>query len=81
MKTKKIDKKLALNKKTVANLGTETMRDVRGGFLTYEMTICRSNCVSNCPICQSRIPGCYGDTDYECNSYTCWTDCVSCVCE
>lgn len=32
MKTKKIDKKLELNKKTIAHLGTKEMKDVYAGI-------------------------------------------------
>jgi hypothetical protein len=37
MKTKKIDKKLLLNKKTVANLTMKAMNPVKGGFTGHEL--------------------------------------------
>ncbi len=44
MKRKKINKKLALNKKTVANLDFREMKSLNGGG---EITIY----VTNCPVC------------------------------
>jgi hypothetical protein len=34
MKVKKIENKLALNKKTIANLGTDAMHKIQGGAVT-----------------------------------------------
>ena len=36
MKTKRFNTKLALNKKTVANLNTQDMQSLRGGFQSYD---------------------------------------------
>ena len=63
MKTKKFDKKLALNKNTIVNLGNQEMISAKGGIFTegtcdscYPETFCLG-----CPtlICQeSRIKPC-----------------------
>jgi natural product precursor len=41
MKSKKLNKKLSLNKKTVANLSNNELNHVRGGDFTYD-TVCRA---------------------------------------
>jgi hypothetical protein len=80
MKTKKFSKRLALNKKTIANLSGEMQKLVKGGDFT-------------CPGCGYTCPGyetCYtcGETCGEtcpatctyatCDSY-CDTDCAPCT--
>jgi hypothetical protein len=52
MKSKKFDKRLSLNKKTVANLTNKGMNDARGGQLPYPPT------TSTCFYCK---------TEYECS--------------
>ena len=52
MKTKSFGKKLALNKKTVANLEQKEMQGIYGG--ATEKTICFSACVSDCLFCDIR---------------------------
>jgi len=52
MKTKSFGKKLALNKKTVANLEHKEMQHIYGG--ETEKTICFSACVTDCAICITR---------------------------
>jgi natural product precursor len=52
MKTKSFGKKLALNKKTVANLENKEMQRIYGG--ATEKTICFSACVSDCLFCDIR---------------------------
>lgn len=48
MKTKKFDKKLSLNKTTVAHLGNVEMKDVKGGDLT---DTCKTGCPTiTCPV-------------------------------
>jgi len=47
MKNKTFTKKLVLNKNTIANLGNKEMREILGGELTVDQTICVTNCV--CP--------------------------------
>ncbi len=47
MKTKKIDKKLSLNKKTISNLGNNEMNSVHGGG-TLDTLCCFPSCVSVC---------------------------------
>jgi hypothetical protein len=49
MKTKKINKKLELNKKTITNLGNDEMRKVQGGGITFKFS-CACSLVS-CVIC------------------------------
>jgi hypothetical protein len=49
MKTKKFEKKLTLNKKTVANLNILAMKNVQGGVMT------QTECLT-CPIEYSPLP-------------------------
>lgn len=46
MKTKKLSKKLGLNKKTIVNLETNDMKKLYGGFLG----IWTDTCPSACPV-------------------------------
>jgi hypothetical protein len=73
MKTKNVlNKKLTLHKKTIANLDKHELREVNGGWTgPSEVTVCMTNCVSGCPICEG--------TYRECPTgvYTCAT-CVTC---
>jgi len=60
MKTKKFNKKLALNKKTVVNLDGSMMNGVKGGTDTYYtcptgFTVCRTACVTECPRCPTLL--------------------------
>lgn len=63
MKIKKsVEKKLTLNKNTVANLDGSELGDVRGGALTDDgcrFTVFFSQCASNCTTCESMVPTCY----------------------
>lgn len=52
MKTKNISKKMTLNKKTVANLETTNMNEIKGGI-----SVTRTS---------GGIPGCYCDSVYFC---------------
>ncbi len=45
MKAKKLNKKLALNKTTISNLGNETMMQIHGG-LEYESNVDPEACAS-----------------------------------
>ncbi len=65
MKTKDFKKKLSLNKKTVAHLGSGAMDDVRGGtWASCPITACNSRfppaCASyiKCPSLIITSPGC-----------------------
>jgi hypothetical protein len=62
MKHKKIDKKLLLSKKTIANLGDSHMDALRGGetVLTCptHLTDCNTRCASNCTICEETARTC-----------------------
>jgi hypothetical protein len=66
MKTRKFEKKLSLNKKTVSNLNGKAMGEVQGGatFINCPtgLTYCRTDCVTNCPLCPSmdtKCPDCW----------------------
>jgi hypothetical protein len=50
MKTKKFNKRLGLNKKTIANLDKSDMNMVYGGVWpdTKVLTICITNCMTDC---------------------------------
>jgi len=60
MKTKRgLYKKFGLNKKTIANLDNKELHKVNGGWTgPTEVTVCMTNCVSNCPTCQGSIRTC-----------------------
>ncbi len=70
MRTKKIDKKLSLNKKTIAVLNNGELSVAKGGgtdFLTYRLKDCRTvnycNTVDSCIWCLMKCPS---DNDYPC---------------
>jgi len=44
MKTRKLEKKLGLNKNTVANLSTKGMKDIKGGKERTACTYCLYTC-------------------------------------
>jgi hypothetical protein len=52
MKTKKVlDKKLVLNKGTVANLNATELKEIYGGV---SLTVCRTECATRCIACHTR---------------------------
>jgi hypothetical protein len=56
MKTKKgVSKKLVLKKRTIIDLNDKDLSKVMGGIITYERTICRTECVTECPRCPSEL--------------------------
>lgn len=58
MKIKKINKKLELNKKTIADLGDEAMKEVNGGIgLSAPLTNCASCLVTGCKCPTGTAPG------------------------
>lgn len=57
MKSKAFNKKLSLNKKTVANLNDKEMQVIYGGD-TAEPSICITRCVSNCACTITRCSVC-----------------------
>lgn len=69
MKSKKITKKLNLNKKTVADLNHDQLKNAHGGFkITVHLTNCLActyTCANTCPnTCVSCGPT--GDIDCPC---------------
>jgi natural product precursor len=60
MKTKKFDKKLALGKKTVANLNLKEMKVLKGGGFTDGELV---TCFETCPTC-----------NFEVSIDPCWSD-------
>ncbi len=48
MKTKKLGKKLVLNKKTVANLNKDEIKSLKGG---WAMCYDKGSCTTSCPGC------------------------------
>jgi hypothetical protein len=62
MKTKKLVKKLVLNKESVANLGNQEMNAVHGG---YPMTWM----VSRCYTCETNVSKCWTWCGETCASY------------
>ena len=67
MKTKKLGKKLVLNKKTIAHLGSGMLSAARGGFHPPYNTIFET---CSCVTC-GELPTCDGKT--------CMTICETCV--
>jgi hypothetical protein len=75
MKTKKFDKKLFLNKKTIADLGISEMNKVAGGITGLP-------CEHSGPPCSIR-PFCTQDCTWDCSDpIQCpsapWTNCTDC---
>jgi natural product precursor len=66
MKSKNFNKKLMLNKKTVANLGSNEMRDIQGGADTCT---CKT-CVSTYLACETTVGFPYTVCDSTCLSLT-----------
>jgi natural product precursor len=64
MKTKKILKKLRLNKKTVANIDNRVMKEVKGGGETDV------GCGTENVICLSLVPRCMGSRAGGCDGET-----------
>ena len=80
MKTKTFNKRLILNKRTVADLNNREMSGVHGGFVSYPPE-CNTN-ATNCAItrCASQCPECPpapGSTDPGCFSFM-LTECLTC---
>jgi hypothetical protein len=57
MKTKTLNKKLALSKSTIANLNNSGMKAIYGGA-TLINTECRTVCVTNCLGCTKVLSDC-----------------------
>jgi hypothetical protein len=84
MKTKRLSRKLELNKKTIANLSNEALNAVKGGRTT---ATCPGVCITNEPRCTAA--GCItevelscftvNDTEYPCTitmcTFYCDTEC------
>jgi hypothetical protein len=64
MKTKKFNKKLVLNKKTIAKLSGSVMGNVNGG---EELTIIQTNCLQ----CPTHIECTNGTRCETCGPYIC----------
>ncbi len=60
MKKQKFNKKLVLNKETIAKLNGEEMNEVKGGTDTINTfaTVCNSGCVT-CQTCGNTCNTCY----------------------
>lgn len=72
MKVKKIENKLALNKQTIANLGTDAMHKIQGGAVTVtaycyscndscntkHVEFCTECCTDTCPTMIEVTCGC-----------------------
>lgn len=70
MKPKKIEKKLYLSKKTIADLSSERMNNIKGGDTSIpvtEITYCQqATCV---------FTDCAQETCVTCDGTTCWAHC------
>ena len=72
MKPKKIEKKLFLNKKTIAHLNNGQLREVKGGDTTVTLDTCQTYCSCTCETCVWTITGCYCPTGHrKCDTYIC----------
>lgn len=67
MKTKRFDRKLNLNKKTVSNLAKGDMGGVKGGGATY------NTCYYTCESCDTRLNTCLPCPDIQTEYETCYT--------
>jgi len=64
MKTKKIDKKLSLNKKTISNLSKGQLFNAKGGYYTYTVcTLCTSYTQGSVSIRDCPPPCCQPNDD------------------
>jgi len=80
MKTKKIDKKLRLNKKTVANLNGSMMGNVNAGGGTLGCgTEIQTGCTPCTVTCQTVCQTCGCPTQNTCETQACMT-CETCPC-
>jgi hypothetical protein len=83
MKTKKYAKKLALNKKTIANINTMQLGIVKGGGLPPAPTNSPTNCEHlPCPLSDGGTCLVTCETCITCNTCTCYTFCFpdTCAC-
>ena len=64
MKPKKVEKKLFLNKKTVANLSNRQMTHLRGGLFTGDTTV-EVCCYTKDATCLNTCQTCYTDCDQD----------------
>jgi len=82
MKRRKLNKRLALNKKTVADLNSHQMTNVHGGDVSGLPTCGVSNCCEtlDCPV--QETSGCGGSVGgfYSCEG-TCNSICMVSMCE
>jgi hypothetical protein len=68
MKSKKFEKKLTLNKKTIVNLSEATMKNAQGGLITKESECCTIN-ATYCDTCNTL---CTCPQHYTCDGlFTC----------
>lgn len=75
MKTKKLNKKLILNKETLVNLNAQELFKVQGGATTETRT-CPSWCNTLCP---ERCPDTsYSESPDNCPTVTCQNTCAPC---
>lgn len=60
MKKKEINKKLRLNKTTLAGLNQNEMNQIQGGVVTQLATVCAPTCVTRCVatmcLCTKQVP-------------------------
>jgi hypothetical protein len=87
MKTKKFQKKLILNKRTIAHVNMSEMKRVKAGMARTDTEIC---CIQPESYTSDCNYGCIGQTCVSCDTYceacptyviTCYTDCFdTCYC-
>lgn len=84
---KKVKKSLSLNKITVANLETKTMRVLRGGVYTDPGSTCKMcETADNNPFCQPTVTACQPEItdgctlDATCMGLTCVEETVCAPC-
>ncbi|NIM14540.1 MAG: hypothetical protein GTO45_21175 [Candidatus Aminicenantes bacterium] len=72
---KKINNKLVLNKKTIANLGLSEMKQAKGGDYTDDPCLPSAGCTPDCPSDQGAV--CAPETAYP-TGHSCFTICWDC---
>jgi hypothetical protein len=51
MKKRNVNKKLVVSKETIANLNSGELKVIYGGIITFQNTLCRTRCVTDCTAC------------------------------
>lgn len=66
MKTKKLSKKMGLNKESIANLNTELMKKAKGGICMCKVYTCRTCLPGTCLCLFTHLTDCKDETNLLC---------------